>query len=144
MNGKGRREFAAPSAPVPGAGDHGPDSARALLVQGHRSPATADQQTPLWKCELLTTQWSLTPDNSPDPLVFCVVFLEWLMPMVLQRFSHGKELIKNLFFEPDTCEPQSWERALGDCDTITFYVYLLSIMKGWLLALNSERAYCRA
>lgn len=130
--GKAGGNLVLPVLWAPRAGAHGPDS------------AMADQQTPLWKCEVLTTQWSLTSGNFPYPLVFCVVFLEWLMPVVLQCFSYGKEQIKNLSFEPDTCEPRSWERALGDCDTITFYVYLLSIMKGWLLALNLERAYCRA
>lgn len=71
---------------APRAGDHG--------LGGAQESSYCRQHTPLWKCEVLATPQSFTPNNFPDPLVFSVVFLEWLMPMVLQCFSYGEEQIK--------------------------------------------------
>lgn len=124
VKGKGRREFAACQCSGPlGQATTVLALPGLLLVQGHRSPATADQQTPLWKCEVLTTQWSLTPNNFPDPLVFCVVFLEWLMPMVLQCFSYGKEQIKKSLL----WARHVWASELGTCIGRLWYNYVLCL-----------------
>lgn len=120
-------------------GCRAPGTPRCRWMPGHCGLANATLET--WGL----TEQSFAPADFPNRPVFsCVLFWGGLCQWCWN--TGVTEEIKNLSLELDKWELQELEEhAVGETVIqLCFYVYLLSVMKGWLLALNLGKAYCKA